>query len=250
MRRLLVSLMCFATACATAATDATDSTDDSDAEAEAATPEVAPQTTPPFAGLYTTHATTHQDGDITALQLLPTTQLGAPQSTYVRERCYHASCALPLPETDRYDSYTSSSGKTYLRFYSFTVTVKSDGLHTTPVVADVYEVLTTSYGIKLRKSYTSRWLALYRTTPASRCTATGGTWASIDCTCPGNVVGEYAKTVFVPGAGGCVANPGASETNCDDSNGQWTDDDATLIDSFCECGLGRYDDADGSCATI
>jgi hypothetical protein len=162
----------------------------------------------------------------------------------VRERCYHTGCALPLPETDHYDTYASSAGNHYVRFWSFTVSKDADGnLVTTPKIADVYEIVATSYGIKLRKSYTSRWVSLYRTTAATACTSTLGTWTSSDCTCP-------ATDVFVAGAGGCVTSPGANESNCDASNGLWTDDDATLIGAYCECGSGRYDDATGSCTAI
>jgi hypothetical protein len=249
MRRLLVSLISFATACATADAPTDPTNDTSDDEAETATPQIAPAAAPPFAGLYTTHATTHQNGDITSLQLLTATHLGTPQSTYVRERCYHTNCALPLPETDHYDSYTSAAGKTYLRFWSFTAKDDGTGLVTTPAIADVYEVLTTSYGIKLRKSYTSRWLALYKTTPAKQCTATGGMYTT-DCACPLNIPGEYPKQVFVPGAGGCLAMPGDNESNCDGSMGQWADDDATLTGAYCVCQLGYYDDATGTCAAI
>jgi hypothetical protein len=198
----------------------------------------------PFVGLWATHASTHKDGDITHLEL----QTG---KLYVRARCYHTSCALPLPETDRYDVYTSSAGKTYVRFWSFTVSHDADGnLVQTPTVADVYEIAKTSTTIKLRKSYTTRWFSLYHTTATAQCTGSGGAWSTGACTCAGNVPGQWATHVFVAGAGGCIATPGADESKCDDSNGAWTDDDATLIDSYCTCGVGRYDDASGSCAKI
>ena len=187
-----------------------------------------------FVGLYASTATHHYNNDIPALEL-------RSDGAYVRSRCYHASCALQLPETDKFDSYTASSGKTYVRFWSFSVDVESDGLHTTPVIADVYEIKATSSGVSLRKSYTTRWFALHATTPAGRCAATGGTFDGTDCACPG---------VFAAGAGGCIATPGASEDGCDSSSGLWTDDDATPIGSFCECGVGRYDDASGACASI
>ncbi len=209
--------------------------DASDANAEAGAVQAS---TVSFVGLYTTHATTHQNGDVTALDL-------QAAGSYVRTRCYHASCALPVPETDHYDTYLSSAGKTYVRFYSFTVTRDASGnLVTTPRVADVFEIAKTSSGIKLRKSYSTRWVSLSRTTATSRCTATGGTDAGGACTCPA------AASDFVPGAGGCIVAPGANETNCDASNGLWTDDDSTLIGAYCECGFGRYDDASGACAAI
>jgi hypothetical protein len=62
-----------------------------DAEAEVAAPQMLGKAdAPAFDGLYVTHATTHKDGDITSLQLI------GGSGMYVRERCYHASCALPL----------------------------------------------------------------------------------------------------------------------------------------------------------
>jgi hypothetical protein len=248
MRRLLISLICTATACATGVTTTDDGS--SDAEAETAAPGAQPLVAPAFVGLYTSHATTHYNGDITALEL-QAPKPGVAMTPYVRERCYHTSCALPLPETDSWDSYTSSTGLTYLRFWSFTVSRDANNnLISTPAIADVYQVVTSSYGIKLRKSYSSRWMALYRTTPESRCNATDGTWANGDCACPLNTPGQPIQQVFVPGAGGCIDNPGASETNCDDSDGLWADDDGTLIGSYCLCGLGRYDDATGTCAAI
>jgi hypothetical protein len=196
-----------------------------------------------LSGLFVSHAKTHYNNDIPALQLRA--------EDYIRARCYHASCALRLPETDKLDAYTSSSGKTYLRFWSFSVARDANGeLQPTPVIADVYEVQTTSTGIKLRKSFTSRWFTLYATSEDALCTGTGGTWNGTDCACPGNIPGQFATHEFVAGAGGCIDTPGASEDGCDSSDGLWTDDDATPIGSFCECGVGRYDDANGSCAAI
>jgi hypothetical protein len=197
-----------------------------------------------LAGLYVTHATHHYNGDLAALEL-------RSDLAYVRERCYHASCALPIAQTDRYDTYTSSAGKTYVRFWSFTVATDGNGERTeTPTIADVYEIQKTSYGVRLRKSYSSRWFALYRTTPQKTCVATDGTWDGSSCACPDNTPGQWPSQVFVAGAVGCVANPGADESACDDSGGLWTDDDATLIGSYCRCGLDRYDGPAGACIAI
>ena len=195
-----------------------------------------------FAGLYASHTASHRDGDVTTLELAG--------NAYVRTRCYRTGCALPLPEADAFDTYVSSGGKTYVRFWTVDVVQTSSGLDTAKKLADVYEIVPTTTGIKLRKSYTTRWVTLAKTTPAARCTATGGAWAAGSCTCAGNTPGTFASAIFVAGAGGCVANPGASESNCDDSMGLWTDDDATPTGSFCICGAGRYDDASGACATI
>ena len=84
-----------------------------------------------------------------------------------------------------------------------------EALPVAPVVVDVYEFKKSSSGIRLRKSSTTRWFLLSRTSVASRCTATGGTngvtMGGADCTCP-------TTQTFVPGAGGCIAMPGANET--------------------------------------
>lgn len=184
-------------------------------------------------GVYLTTETALDDGDIASLEL--------HGDSYVRIRCYHAGCAARIAETDRFDGYTSASGRTYVRFWSFTIARGGDGnLATTPQIADVYEIEPTATGIALRKAWTSRWISLVATTPAELC---GGTWSGVACACGDGLV-------FVPGAGGCVARPGASETNCDASGGAWTDDDATAIGGFCACGYGRYSDDSGSCTAI
>ena len=211
------------------------SDDPSDSEAELAPRQEAGKAdAADFTGLYRSTASTHYANDIPSLEL-------RSDGRYVRSRCYHASCALQLPETDAFDQYTASSGKTYVRFWS-----EDNGQ---PMIAEVYEIHATSTGIKLRKAHVTRWSLLAATTETAQCTASGGAWNNVSCTCPGNVPGT-AQTVFVPGAGGCIAMPGADESNCDNSGGSWTDDDATLIGSYCVCGYGRYDDATGSCATI
>ena len=248
MRRrvLIAATMLFFAAC--------DGSDDaSDHEAETAPPQNALKAdSKSIVGLFETHASTHQNGDITVLSLNAAgAKPGSTDLFYVRERCYHAACALPLPETDKYDMYSSTTGKTYVRFWSFAVVNDPKaGRGSAPQIADVYEIKRTSTGIKLRRSATTRWTTLYSTTVAKSCTESGGTWSAGACTCDGNTPGQPAAIIFVPGAGGCVANPGASESNCDDSLGLWTDDDATLTGAYCVCGVGRYDDASGSCVNI
>jgi hypothetical protein len=185
-------------------------------------------------GLYHSHASRHYNGDVPDLELR--------DADYVRARCYHASCALRVPETSTYDVYTSSSGKTYVRFGGEAISHDADGnLVETHVVADVYEIKTWSGGIKLRKSYSTRWQVLYRTTVQTACTSSGGTFGT-ECTCP--------TSTFAAGAGGCIAMPGANESNCDDSGGAWTDDDATAIGSYCVCSVGQYLDGTGACSAI
>jgi hypothetical protein len=232
--RYLAYLCLMLSACAAADDDLDDS------EAETAT---AQDVTGTLVGLYATStSTTLADGDIANLQL-------DANGSYIRLRCYHAGCALRVPESDHYDSYTSSSGKTYVRFYSF-VTVwntAGDDRMQKPVVADVYEVQKTSTTIRLRKSYSSRWVTLRKTTPKAQCTGDGGTWSTTtQCSCPGptgwSTSGYF---VFTPGAGGCVKVPGTTEDGCDTSGGYYADDDATPVGTFCSCDRGQYLTNDG-----
>ena len=216
--------------CTTAATD--------DGEAEMAPPQPVGKTdAAQFLGLYASHATHHYDGDIPDLELRSDGQ-------FVRERCYHASCAIAAPETDAYDEYTSSSGHTYVRFYGQKIADNETS------IADVYEIRAFSGGVQLRKAYSTRWQSLYTTTEAHACTASGGTYANNSCGCPANQPSMFPAQTFVPGAGGCIATPGASESNCDDSHGMWTDDDATAIGSYCICSIGEYLAATGSCTAL
>jgi hypothetical protein len=245
MRLVYLVFPFLVTACAVATTDP------NDAEAEAAGAQaVGKADGASFSGLYHAHATSLKPGDVPTLELRVTAKAGAPTLAYVRARCYHTGCTLDVPETDSYDVYTSSGGKTYVRFWSEQVSHDGNGdLVSTPVVADVYEIKTTSKGIKLRKSFTARWLNLYSTSEETLCEATGGSWGAGACGCPGNTPGEFATYEFIAGAGGCIATPGADESNCDASDGMWTDDDATLIGSYCVCGLDRHVDDTGSCSS-
>jgi len=187
--------------CTAAATD--------DGEAEMAPPQPAGKTdAAQFVGLYASHATHHYDGDVPDLELRSDGQ-------FLRQRCYHASCAIASPETDAFDEYTSSSGHHYVRFYGQKISHDAAGnLTNESSIADVYEIRAFSKGVQLRKSYSTRWQSLYTTT--------------------------------VPLTFTTVAN----ESNCDDSGGMWTDDDATAIGSYCICSIGQYLDASGGCAAI
>ncbi|HSN27860.1 MAG TPA: hypothetical protein VLT45_16335 [Kofleriaceae bacterium] len=199
---------------------------------------------PAFVGIYASHLTHHYNGDVPNLEL-------RADGRYVRQRCYHGSCALEVPETDTFDEYTSSTGRTYLRFYGQDIGHDDNGnLVNTEVVADVYEIRTFSKGVQLRKAYSTRWQSLYLSSPELACATSGGSYDGVNCACPLNQPMTYPAQVFVAGAGGCIANPGASESNCDDSNGMWTDDESTLIDSFCICSVGEYLDDTGSCSAI
>ena len=251
--RLLYVLPVFLAA--VACSDSADDASDSEADVAPAQPTDGKADGIDFTGLYHSAATTHYNNDIPDLELRAPITVGANagETQFVRSRCYHSSCALELPQTNDYNLYTSTSGLTYVRFLTDQIWVDSSGnLQSQKQIDDVYEIRPTSTGIKLRKAHTTRWFSLPRATPAGQCARTGGTWESTvsNCNCPGNTPSMFAATIFVPGAGGCIANPGADESNCDASQGMWTDDEATLIGSYCVCGYGRYDDATGSCASI
>jgi hypothetical protein len=240
MRFLLVCCLLLS-ACADAG-NPEDAADDAAAEAApfAAVSSAKADTFTAYGGLYRSETTRHLNNDITALEL-------RSDSAYVRERCYQPSCTLPLAETDKYDSYTSTSGRTYLRFWSFTTGHDATGnLTETATVADVYEIVKTSTGASLRKTYTSRWFTLATMSYAGQCNASGGQGSTSGCACPSSTTG----LIFVPGAGGCIAPAASDESNCDASDGRWSDDDADLTGAYCQCGLNRYVDDTGSCVSI
>ena len=218
-----------------ACADATD--DDADGEAESAPEQLlGKEDAATLTGLYATTTTTLRDGDIPNLQLIT-------GGTYVRRRCYHASCALPVGESDHYDTYTSTSGKTYIRFYSFRSewNATHDDRSQVRVVADIYEITRTTTTIKLRKSYTTRWVTLRKSTAASLCNGGHGTWGNGSCACPGE--GGWSDSgyvAFIPGLGGCTNIPGVSESECDATEGWYTDDDATLVATYCQCDTRSY----------
>lgn len=251
-RSSLLVATCLLAACAEPPATAPDDTDDNEAES-AALVLTGKADAAALVGLYAARSSSHQDGDVTTLELFaPGARPGAPAETaFVRTRCYHVGCSMPLVESNRFDTYVSSGGKTYLRFWSVTIADAPDGTRTaTPTIADVYELTRTASRIKLRKSYGSRWVTLATTTPAARCSASAGSWAGDSCTCPGTTPGTFPAVIFVPGGGGCIARPADNESACDDSQGLWMDDDATLAGSFCVCALGEYVAATGACAAI
>lgn len=215
--------------------------DAADAAAETA-PALDKADAPSFDGLYQSSATSLRSGDV------PTVELRA--GTYIRARCYHAYCAKLVPETDKFD-LVKSSGHWYVRFWSFTITTDANGdRNPNPVVADVYEIRRTSTGVKLRKTYTTRWVSLDKVTTEDQCDGSGGTWSG-DCACPDAGAAVDTHGVFVPGAGGCIDIGGGGEDACDSSGGLYTDDDSTPIGTYCECGLGRYvAPGPGECAKI
>lgn len=221
------------------------------------------------------------DGDILALRLY------TGDGSYVRRRCYGADCAQAVAETDRFTAFTAK-GKTYLQFHSFTREVvpapptppggkpRGPEVQDHDVVADTYELRTSGSSIKLRKTYSSRWVKLTAVDDADLCASSGGSWdeqpamptpqpVKVPPTTKGQQPAAPAPAPatsanapatpppaptyacrcsagdqwYVPGAGGCMHVAVSSETACDDTNGSYTDDDATRLGTYCQCGLGR-----------
>lgn len=218
---------------------AAESAEPADSAAESAMPEGGKADGASYAGLYHISSSTLHANDVTDLEL-------RADGTYVRGRCYHASCRSWIPETDHYDVVTTH-GHSYVRFWSFRVA--SDGTQQ-PAIADVYEVRTISKGVQLRKTYTSRWFSLFASSVSSQCASTGGTFANDTCTCPNSTYSDSGYEAFAAGAGGCIFAPSGSEEACDSSGGFYTDDDSTAISTFCTCGIGRFVTDDGSCTSI
>lgn len=82
--------------------------------------------------------------------------------------------------------------------------------------------------------------AMEKVAEADLCAASGGAWSGTACDC-----GKGWPTAYSPGAGGCWQSPAVSEAGCDATQGSWTDDDANLVGTYCECGIGRRLTAEG-----
>ncbi|GAC1549762.1 MAG: hypothetical protein NVS3B10_12990 [Polyangiales bacterium] len=192
-----------------------------------------------------------EDGDILSLHLYA-------DGTYVRLRCYGAGCSEAVAETDRVTAH-HANGKTYLDFWSFlrqpvapppAKAAAAGGVlpkpastgpsyQNEPVIADTYEIRATASGIKLRKAHKTRWVSLASVDDATLCDASGGTWSAPSTPSPASGCGCPSGESYVAGAGGCMHVAVSTEDACDQSNGSYTDDDATRLGTFCACGLRR-----------
>jgi len=241
---LLLPLLSFA-ACVSA-----DDTDASDGAAESAPASATGGKADDALGITGTayemvSPSTYKAGDITNLELFDTSVTNnsqSPNQDFVRGRCYHTGCSTWAAETNHWDSFKSGT-HTYLRFYSFK---KAPNVDEVGVVADAYEVKKTSTGIKLRKTYTSRWIYLDARTDEQLCDESGGTWGT-SCDCGPNQGNDYVYEIA--GLGGCFVTPTGTEDSCDSTGGDYTDDDATRIGSYCMCQLG-YMVTDTGCEKI
>lgn len=217
--------------CATASDDL----DDADAEDGSALTLGAADTAA-FTGVYTwSYATRpYWANDIPSIQLTA--------DTYIRSRCYGYDCAKLVPQTGGVQWYRSSAGKTYVRFGSFEKVQSGDEWLDHTVIADVYEIKTTSGGIKLRKTYSDRWFYLKRRTLEAECAASGGEWADGACACPALANSDWSHYIgFFAGLGGCFEIFATGEDGCDSTHGSYLDDDGNAIGTYCLCPVGTYE---------
>jgi hypothetical protein len=91
--------------------------------------------------------------------------------------------------------------------------------------------------LSLRRSSSTHTFELAATAEPDLCGASGGSWSAANRTCD---CGSEWPTAYAPGAGGCWRSPSAGETQCDDTQGDWTDDDPDLVGTYCRCGIGRH----------
>jgi hypothetical protein len=211
--------------------------DDADAESGDAM-ELGKADADDLAGVYRWASSTqpYWNNDVPSLELV-----GA---SYIRSRCYGFDCANLVPQTGE-RQIVRTGGKTFVRFMSFTREWNTDNEEwiETPVLADTFEIKKTSRGIKLRKTYASRWISLDKVTLKKACTASGGAWGNSDprCTCDTVANSDWSHYVgFFPGLGGCFEIHASNEDGCS-GTGSYTDDDATAIGTYCYCPLGTYE---------
>jgi len=151
-------------------------------------------------------------------------------------RCYDAGCAAPVVEDGTYE-LTTSSGKKYITFYQ-----AGSADDTKTHFNAMYAYSRTGKTLKLRLVRQSRWMTLASVAESALCTASGGTWSG-GCDC-----GAGWPMSYSPGAGGCWLAPAAGESACDDTRGIYSDDDANLAGTFCDCGYRRHLEATGCVA--
>jgi hypothetical protein len=143
-------------------------------------------------------------------------------------RCYDAGCATPVVEDGTY-KLTTSSGKKYVTFYQIG---PSGDLRTH--FNSMYQYTRTSKTMKLRLTRTSTWQTLEPVAESVLCDASGGRWSGGGCDC-----GAGWPTAYSPGAGGCWVAPAVGESLCDDTKGNWSDDETNAAGTFCDCGYAH-----------
>jgi hypothetical protein len=174
-----------------------------------------------IAGIYQLSGDATAAGDVVYLWLLA-------DGRFAWTRCYDADCATPVVEDGTY-KLTTSSGKKYVTFYQ-SGAVGDAKTH----FNSMYAYTATKKSLKLRPTRSSRWMTLAIAAESALCSASGGAWNG-GCDC-----GAGWPTAYSPGAGGCWVAPATGESACDDTMGSWSDDDANLAGTFCDCGYARH----------
>ena len=148
-------------------------------------------------------------------------------------RCYDAACKSPLREDGTYQLTRAASGRQYLRFYQ-----RGAAGDPTPHLSSTYACAAgPARSLRLRRASTRLTFVVRAMTEQEPCASSGGAWnpASHSCDC-----GAGWPVAYSPGAGGCWHSPPVSEMACDATRGSWTDDDAGLIGTYCDCGFARH----------
>jgi hypothetical protein len=179
---------------------------------------------PDLSGSWQMFSSTFHKNDVTNLEF--GMHNGLPMQ-FVRGRCADSGCSEWAPETGGYQQLRNASGTKYIRF-----TIGQGG--------DLYAYSLSRGRLLLRKANTTRWVALGPITDQQMCNQSGGTWTTY-CDCSAiNDGGNLHFPAFVRGLGGCVIPPGIGESQCDDTGGNWSDDDAAPDGSFCTCPYGQW----------
>jgi hypothetical protein len=236
----LVSLVAIISGCASAGDEL------DDAEADASELSVTAADKASLSGVYrwADASKPYWNNDIPSLDLAAT--------RYVRSRCYGWDCEHLVAQTGAVRWVKSSTNKIYLRFMSFEKQLEGEEWIEHAVVADTFEIKKTASGVALRKTYSSRWIALDASTPAGACDASGGTWSAADatCACPALPAADWSHRIdFVPGLGGCFEIFASNEEGCDETHGAYLDDDASALGTWCLCPVGTYETQAG-CAAL
>lgn len=157
-------------------------------------------------------------------------QLGAA-GRFAWTRCSAAPCADPLREDGTWQVARGGSGHRSLRFFQ-PGRAGDPSLH----FHSAYGFTVSRDGSKLwlRPETGARPFTMEKVAEVDLCAASGGSWKAGACDC-----GKGWPTAYSPGAGGCWQSPAVPEAACDATQGSWTDDDAGLVGTYCECGIDR-----------
>ena len=155
-------------------------------------------------------------------------QLGAA-GRFAWTRCSAAPCDDPVREDGTWQ--VARGGHRSIRFFQ-RGRAGDPSLHFHSAYA--FTVSRDGARLWLHAEAGGRPFAMEKVAEADLCAASGGSWTGAACDC-----GKGWPTAYSPGAGGCWLSPAVPEAACDATQGSWTDDDADLIGTYCECGIGR-----------